>query len=187
MVSLNDRLVAAESRSTPQVDLDVVLDSGVADRIADIEEKLAGLTLDGRLADARPIELHKQLDEARAEAADTLLTLRFTKLDGLAWAALTLKNVMRPDVPVDLMYGYNFHAVCQAAAQLTGTEVDGETTSAISDKQWERLWNVLPGRDVQRICDAVWGLNEYGPEQRVEAAKKASEARSANASTSPST
>lgn len=111
-------------------------------------------------------------------------TLTFTRMSGIDWAHLVDKHPPRlgitPDggplpvkddapVMVDAKYGYNVRGVVLEAAPLSGV-VDGEAHPA---DVWEQMLETLDGAAIQRITDAIWKLNEYGPEQEVDAARKA--------------
>jgi hypothetical protein len=102
-----------------------------------------------------------------------LHTLRFKQMNGLAWAAAADKHPPRPDIPIDRRYGYNLRSLVLAVAPDTGSRVEGDDLVALTEDEWRQLFAALPGATVGRICDAVWGINEYAPEQAVEAAKKA--------------
>ena len=102
-----------------------------------------------------------------------LHTLRFKQMDGLAWATAGDQHPPRADVAVDRRYGYNLRALVLAVVPATGVRVEDDAEHELSAAEWGELFAILPGAMVGRICDAVWGLNEYLPEQEVEAAKKA--------------
>lgn len=112
------------------------------------------------------------LESFDAEVLKSLVTLKFTRLDGQRWALLTSANPMRIDVALDRSYGYNYDAVTEAATRISGVRVDDEGEHELTAEQWGRLQRVLSGHDVQVIRDAVWTLNEYEPAQHVEALVK---------------
>jgi hypothetical protein len=116
--------------------------------------------------------------------------LRFRPMDGLEWAAETDRHPARPGVLVDTRYGYNLRTLTRAAAARSGKLViDGEERTLRVDPfvpeipgqpkppkrvdQWADLFKAISGHEFQRITDAIWTLNEYGPQQEVEAAGKA--------------
>jgi hypothetical protein len=81
-----------------------------------------------------------------------------------------------------MQYGYNFAAVCEAAAKFrdpkTGAVyahvlIDGVPTE-LDSEQWDDLFSILAGSDVTKIQDAIWTLNEYDPAYRLQALVKAS-------------
>lgn len=112
-------------------------------------------------------------------------TLRFRPMDGLAWAAETDRHVPRPGVLIDTRYGYNIRTLTKGAAPQCGVRVvDGEEhelrvdpfdpddPKAVRVNEWDQLFKALSGHDFKRITDAIWLLNEYGPQEAVKAAGK---------------
>jgi hypothetical protein len=180
--SFDDLIARAKAAPRPFRDVDVNLDSTVSARIAELEAELESIT-DPRLGDARPAALHEQIDALRAESADALVTLRLTQLPGQDWSELTARSPMRVDVSIDRTYGYNYHEVCKAAAEKAGARVDRDTVEPLTAEQWAGLWQVLSGHEFERICSVIWELNEWEPQQRIDSAKKASRAGTANTST----
>jgi hypothetical protein len=79
---------------------------------------------------------------------------------------------MRIDVALDRHYGYNYDAVTENATRVSGARVDGDEEHPITTEQWDRLFKILAGHDVEQIRDAVWTLNEYEPSQHIEALVK---------------
>jgi hypothetical protein len=113
-----------------------------------------------------------------------LYLFRFKKMSGLDWASESDKYPARPGVLLDMRYGYNLRALTEGVAPLCGVRVDGdeevplivETVSRENPDavdEWADLFAGIDGSTFQRISDAIWDLNEYGPSQAVEAAKKA--------------
>jgi hypothetical protein len=117
-------------------------------------------------------------------------TLRFRPMDGLEWAAETDRHPARPGVLVDTRYGYNLRTLTRAAAPRSGVVVvDGEERTLRVDPivqqlpgmpkpparvdEWADIFRAISGHEFQRITDAIWSLNEYGPQEAVEAAGKA--------------
>jgi len=114
-----------------------------------------------------------------------LVTFEFAKIDGDRWAELVAKFPPRNGNPMDLKIGgYNIDLVVKEAAKINGTRVDGVREKP-SPQQWDAIFEVLSGHDVKLIRDVVWTLNEYGPAQRLEAAKKA-RSTGGNGTSSPS-
>jgi hypothetical protein len=132
--------------------------------------------------------------EAEREAATegTLWTFRFEKLPGPDWAGITVRNPARIDVGIDRRWGYNYHEVAKAAAAWRDAkgyaygavlhraepaegdrEAVPESREELTPEQWADLWDTLSGHEFERIASNIWELNEYGPQQRVEAAGKA--------------
>ncbi|MFL5736925.1 MAG: hypothetical protein ACJ76P_06270 [Actinomycetota bacterium] len=195
--AVSDRLDAFDRRIAETRAEIAVVDEQEEDLDGELEEvKQSGL----RMADVRPKEIEERralldvrrtelvdaigkLEEERAEAArGTYWTFRFVQLPGPEWAEITFRNPPRPDIAIDVQYGYNYHSVARAAAAQSGavlhreTAEDGTETERLeklSPEQWADLWVALSGRDFERIASNVWDLNEYGPQRRLEAAGKA--------------
>lgn len=112
---------------------------------------------------------------------DEMVTLRWTRADGKAWAAECARYPMRLGVKIDEAYGYDFHAVVMAISPKTGKQVVEGEEVALDEKQWQGIFaeGVLSGHDFEKIANAVWDLNEWGPQGRVAALKKASRVASA--------
>lgn len=104
--------------------------------------------------------------------AGELVVLKFTELPGDMWTEITARYPVRGDVPLDLRYGYNVHAVVKAAAPKSGARVEDDKDVPLTEKQWDALWPLLSGAEFGAVVDAVWGLNEWNPARRVDAAKK---------------
>lgn len=176
MSALSGKLAAARE-ARPTRDVRVVLDGELAreiDRLNDELETAKALAgeEDGRLGvKTRAQEIEARMESVRAAAQDSVVTLRFTRLPGRDWAVLTSRFPPRGDVPIDKHYGYDYDAVCEAAAAASGVMVvDGEAVPLTVDadtNEWAELFEVLTGRDVQEIRDAQWNLNEYEPQERL--------------------
>ena len=181
-------LTSAEAEPTPTRMVRVCVNPSVAVKRAallnaveqaktadEAETKNAG---DNRLgAPADPVTTRTDKATTELEAFDgevlrSLVTLRFSRLEGDKWALLTSKNPIRVDVALDRHYGYNYDAVSETAARLSGVRVDDDGEHLLTPEQWGRLFKILSGHDVQAIRDAVWTLNEYEPQQHVEALVK---------------
>ena len=185
-MDFKERLAAARA-ARPYKDVQVVLDGVISAERERLEQELETVDDgDGRLgATSKADEIQAQLDELAEQSADALLTLRLTRLPGRDWSTLTSKCPVRPDVPIDRHYGYNYDAACEAAARYRDPAgvvyahrlEDGEPVE-ISDDEWADLFDVLSGSDIGKIRDAVWALNEYDPEQRLNALVKGSGAAS---------
>lgn len=120
--------------------------------------------------------------------------LRFTQMDGLAWADLCDRCPPRmtqgPNktlVPIELdgAYGYNVRSVTALAAPISGHVQSGDDWVELSEERWRKLIKGLPGAQLRACGDAIFQLNQWGPSQAVLDAKKASEVESAMKSFSP--
>lgn len=194
MASFAEKLAASEKVERPSKDVTVALRAEVAEKRAELAERReelqqrfaeaqADALRDQRLTQSAPelpgfaeefvalAEAERELDR---EEADCLITLRFWEMPGEEWAELTVKHPARPGVLVDMPYGYNMHAAAKEAAEVNGKIVDGDKLMDVSEEEWARLWKQLPGRSFGAVADAIYFLNEYEPEQRVERLKKVS-------------
>lgn len=183
MTSFDDLLTKAEAAPVPHRDVDVWLGEDVSDQITDLEQQLAEVSTDLRFGDSRPAAIQAEIDEVRASAEGELVVLRFRKMSAGRWAEIVARAPQRVDAPIDRAYGYNVHVVGQVAASTSGVRLDGDTEEPLSPEQWDRLFQLLSGHEFQKICNAIFDLNEYAPEQRILSAKKASRAGSGDKST----
>lgn len=180
MKTFGERLAAARSQR-PTKDVQILLGDAGRERAA-LEEQLRTADNDVRLASVSPAEeIQQQIDALDEASAGALERLRFTRLNGRDWAELAAKNPARGDVAVDLHYGYNFAAVCEAAARFKdpktgrayGHVVDGDELVELTDEEWDGLFAEAAGSEVARVYDAIWELNEFQPAQRVQELVKA--------------
>lgn len=172
--------------------------------------ELAETHRDSRLGDPRPTELTGERDRLLTEIREkidallterealtdgTLVTFRFTQLPGQAWAEISARHPARVDVTIDRVYGYNYHEVAKAAAAFHDDQghgyserilpADGDAepgSEPVTFEQWAGIFEVISGHEFERIASALWGLNDYGPQQRIAHAGKASRAGSVNKS-----
>lgn len=114
-----------------------------------------------RLTKKSPVdELRAELEAVEATEAQFMRTLRFTKLDGLAFAALTAEHPPRETVPFDLQLGFNHHAGSLSAAKLNGVDVtDVAEGVPLDDDDWKVIFTVGSGIDVENIVQTVLELN----------------------------
>ena len=178
MTTFGEKLAAARE-ARPTKDVQVALDGELAIEREKLMAALDAASDEQRLASvSEKDEIKARLDALTETANDALVTLRFTRMSGRAWAELTSKHPVRVDVPIDRRYGYNYDAACEAAAVVTGVRVDGDSLEPISEEEWRDLFDVLSGNEVGLIRDAVWSLNEFDPQQRLDALVKSSGAAS---------
>lgn len=160
--------------------------------------------------DAQLLQISEQLSALEQERDDlaegTVVTLRFEQLPGHAWAEIGARHPARVDVAIDRAYGYNYHAVATDAAlyhdpatlpggpegrgyvfQVVAPDGDGAEPAVvpITDEQMAGILDVVTGHEYERVASTIWELNDYGPQQRLARAGKASRAGSANRSNSP--
>jgi len=126
-----------------------------------------------------------------------LRRLKFTQMDGLAWADVCDRNPPRltseatkaGEVPkvldVDRVYGYNVLGASILAATTSGLMQSGEDWVPLSADRWKKLIRGLAGAQLRAIADAIFQLNQWAPALAVTEAKKAFEVESAMKSFSP--
>jgi hypothetical protein len=178
MSDFSEKLAKARA-NVPTKDVTVVLDGDTNERDR-LEAELEAADDDTRLASKSPAdEIRERL--AELEATGSVETLRFTRLPGKDWSVLTSLHPVRPDVMIDRHYGYNFDAVCEAAARFRdksgrayGARLEDGIPVELTNHEWSELFDVLSGSDIGKIRDAIWALNEYEPEQRRQALVKGS-------------
>jgi len=124
--------------------------------------------------------------------------LRFTEMDGLAWADICNRNPPRMKdgadplkpkqadiLPIDAAYGHNVLGASVHAAAVSGHMQSGEGWVELSPERWKKLIRGLPGAQLREIADVIWNLNQWAPSQAVLSAKKALQVESALSSFSP--
>ncbi len=185
-MDFDELLSAAESAPVPSRTVRVCVNPSVAVKRAQLLKALDAAraadeqaTANDQRLGAAPVVETARTDKASAdleafddEVQKSLVTLKFTRLDGQKWALLTSANPMRVDVALDRHYGYNYDTVTGLAARESGVRLDDDGEHPLTPEQWDRLLRVLSGHDVQVIRDAVWTLNEYEPSQHIEALVK---------------
>lgn len=176
MGTFNEKLAAAKEKGRPSKTVTVSLDAEVSGRLAELEAQVEVEKRkpdDGRLAKSSPLaKLLKQVDEVKAEFADTLVDLKFTRMLGAAWLDLTSTNPPRPDSISDKMiFGYDFNAVTRAAAHQSGVLVEDGQERELTAEEWDDLFSLLAGGDHEQIANAVYALNEGESNRAVELGK----------------
>lgn len=180
-MDFDDKLAKAkqtrDEQGPPSRIVTVALDQDVSQRLADLEEQLEQekkKPTDGRLTKKSPLAaLVEQIDKVKAEFVDTLVDLKFTRILGSDWNDLTIVNPPREDsLPDKVFFGYNMHAVTRAAALLNGVIVEDDGTEhAPTEEQWNQIFELVSGKDLENIADAVYALNEGESERAVELGK----------------
>jgi len=170
--------LAAAKAARPFKDQAVILDGAVSAERERLEAALESTTEDPRMGvKSKADEIQERLDELASD--DSGVTIRVFRIPGRDWAVLTSKCPVRPDVPIDRHYGYNYDAVCEAALRYRDPSgeafafrlEDGEPVE-ITDDEWSQLVSVLSGNEYAKLRDIVWSLNEFEPEQRLQALVK---------------
>lgn len=116
---------------------------------------------------------------------DSVVSLRFTEMDAREWAHAVAANPQRVDAQIDLSYGYNIHGACEYAARTSGSRVVDGGPVPLKPEQWKKLFDQFSGHDLGKVTDAIWGLNEFYPSQRLASAKKAMAGASKRKPSSP--
>lgn len=121
---------------------------------------------------------------------DLLVTLKFKAVPTTAWTGITASHPPRVDVPLDLNYGYNWHASSDEAARQSVVRIEGgedvpfEFVEAFGGSngdpkvdgvdEWADFLEVVSAPDLTAIRNVIWELNEWAPGARTAALKKAS-------------
>jgi len=181
MSTYGEKLAAAREKR-PSKDVQVCFDGELAVArealLAELDEAKKLDAVDARLAtpsNENEMKVRERLEQLSEAAQDALVTFRFTRIPGKEWASLTSRHPVRVDVPIDRHYGYNYDAVCEAAArfvdpktqQAFGQRVEGDEFATLSDEEWSETFDVLSGSEIGLIRDAIWELNEWEPQQRL--------------------
>lgn len=101
-------------------------------------------------------------------------TVLYIRSDSAAWAEACVKHPPRPDVALDLQWGYNLSAVPVEVAEKSARVLEDGEEKTLTAEQWADLFEIMPGRTRRTIEANVWQLNENDPQQEIERAKKAS-------------
>lgn len=173
MPTFEELINARRTMARPTRDVDILIDTGLAEEIdrvqAEYDEKAS--SRDRRAGEDNGAKaLKSRLDELAGQAAEQMVTFRLTQLPGDVWANVTAPSIPREDVPIDMRYGYDIAGVTKVALPLMARRIDGEELVEIDADDWEVVFD-LPGFD--DLQDAVFMLQEWEPEQRLQAAKKA--------------
>jgi hypothetical protein len=180
-MSFDDKLAKAkqsrEEQGPPTRTVTVTLDQDVSTRLVKLEEQLElekQKPVDGRLSKKSPIaELMEEIQTVKAEFVDTLVDLKFTRIIGSDWNDLTIVNPPREDSLPDMqVFHYNIAAVTRAAAIRSGVLVDDDGSERpLTEAQWEDMFELLSGKDMERIANAIYALNEGESERAVDLGK----------------
>lgn len=106
------------------------------------------------------------------EVAGKRHKFKFTKMDGVAFAAETLRHPPRMEITIDREFGYNVSALSLAVAPLCGVRLDGDEHVSMSADEWRELFDVVDGGAIESITNTIFELNEFSSAKAVRAAKK---------------
>jgi len=178
LTSFAERLAAAKAAPKPTRDVDVILDAGLGQRIdelaAELIETRSEEAADGRLAMTfeRTAAVQEKLDAARAEAHDSIVTLRFTRMPAAEWAEVIARCPVRLDSDIDREYGFDADKAGVLASPLCGVRLEGDDEVPLTEDEWRDLFATITGYEAALISDAIFALNFWGPAQRVADLKK---------------
>jgi hypothetical protein len=151
------------------------------------------------------VDISKLIANARAKVAapeyvdveilvdETVVTVRFNAVDGPTWSHLTATHPARRGSALDVnLGGYNIDGVVEdyplehitlgpSADELA--RLDGEEDEA--RKTWKSLLTVLSGPDLRNLRVGIYGVNQLDPDNRREAAKKATAGEAEKKPSSP--
>lgn len=196
MSTFSERLAAAKNAPRPFRDVQVILDAGLSEQREELRKALvaakAEASGDERLSggiNPRVAEVQEKLDAVLDASAESLVTLRFTRMSGDEWSEVTARNPLRLDVPIDRHYGYNMNGVCRSAAPVSGARLEGDeliplevvrgTAGAPAVDEWSDLFGTIGGHEMGLIIEAVYELNEWEPAHRIDLLKKGLATRTA--------
>jgi hypothetical protein len=187
MTSITSKLAAAKAAPRRTLDVVVSLDKDLSEQRAALEAEMTAAkeSNDDRLSAPTAAEgVQEKLDELYALEADALVTLRFTRLPGDEWTALTQLCPPNPESYVDRFYKFGLSAVCKLAAQyrdeagrayghvVEGDELTELTVNPVTKEdpdpinEWEDIFSELSGPEFTSIVDAIYSLNVHGPTTR---------------------
>lgn len=129
-----------------------------------------------------------ELDTVSPTNQDVLLggeivTVRFWPLSGLEWRDLAARHPVREGSQRDLGLGYNLDALLPEYPKVF--LVQGDSVENVADK-WASICALLSPPDLNHLAVALWGMHEFDPGRRLEAAKKALKGKPLKKRSSPS-
>lgn len=196
--SISDRIKAGRGTKPDYRVVDVVLDGHVSAKVSELEDLIEGKETEISDLEQEKERLHpqlptrpkreKELDEQIAKIQEnvgaleeerdglrkgTIVTLHFDKLEGGQWADIAARHPARVDVVIDRLSGYNYHATARDAAPLCGYALgEDDARVDLSPEDWQGLWPILSGREMENIANSLWELNDWSPRRKIDAAKK---------------
>jgi hypothetical protein len=189
-MTFGERLIAAKA-ARPFKDQPIILDRAISEERERLEAGLETADAEPRLAAKTPAEeIQERLDELAEQAEPSTETIRVYRLPGRDWAFLTSSCPPRVGVAVDKVYGYNVDAVIEASLRYRDPKtkatyafrLEDEQPVEITDAEWTDLFSIISGREYGLLRDAVYMLNEYEPQERLNALVKGSGAASRSVS-----
>lgn len=113
---------------------------------------------------------------------DELVTVRFWPVSGQEWRELVAKHPWREGSQFDQALGYNLDSVLTEYPKVY--LVQGDDVTNVSDR-WASICEVLSAPDLKNLAIAVWGMHEFDPQRRLDAAGKASKGGRSKRRSSP--
>lgn len=113
-----------------------------------------------------------------------VVTVRFWPLSGPAWRDLVAPHPARDGSPRDLGLGYNLDAVVPFFPKVF--LVHGDEVVNVAGEKWAEICGLLEAPDLNHLAVALWGMHEFDPQRRMDAAKKASKGQPRKKRSSPS-
>jgi hypothetical protein len=182
MSSFKEKMAAAKMAPRQTMDVSVSLNRDLAEKREELLAELAAAreNNDDRMsAPTAASSIQTKLDAILTEEDDTLIVLRFTRLPGDAWNALTRLCPPTPGSILDAHYRYGLDAVCKLAAKYVdpdglpfGHVVEGDELTTTTD--WDDIFAAISGPEFSTIVDTLYALNVYAPTERLAELKKRS-------------
>lgn len=188
MTSFKNKLADAKSAPPRYADVVVSLDKDSSEKLEALTDELAAAkkSNDDRLgAPTAASVVQEKIDAILAEQVDSLVTLRFTRLPGDEWGAITRLCPPNAGSIIDRHYKYSMDDASKLAAQFVddkgnryghvveGGELTALTVNPVTEKdpnpvnEWEDIFSLMSGPEFTAVVDTIYGLNVYGPTARL--------------------
>lgn len=113
---------------------------------------------------------------------DEKVVARFWPVSGTDWRDLAAMHPWREGSQFDQALGYNLDAVLRVYPRVY--LVQGDDVQDVSAK-WASICELLSAPDLKNLAITLWGMHEFDPQRRMEAAGKASAGGRRKKRTSP--
>jgi hypothetical protein len=168
---------AREAHTVPTITVTVCLSTKATEErdaiMVRIREAEAKKGAGDRLSKKTEVQsLREELAAVEDREREHMHVLRFTKMSGLDFANLTAQFTAREKSALDQQLGYNHHAACLAAAKQSGVELVDDKPVALDDEDWQTIYDIGSGWDLENIVQAVLNLNATGSARLVGRLKK---------------
>lgn len=111
-----------------------------------------------------------------------VVTVRLWPLSGAEWRDLAGRHPVREGSQRDLGLGYNLDSLVPEYPKVF--LVQGDDVVNVADK-WASICGLLAAPDLNYLAAALWGMHEFDPQRRLDAAKKALKGKQARKRSSP--